>query len=42
MLPNKEFWRGVPSLVKDGARFTFEKIVGTRVKWATLDKYETL
>ena len=42
VVPNKEFWTGLPHLVKEGMLFTFKQAVATKVKWATVDKYEVL
>jgi len=28
MIPNIDFWRGLPSLIGDGLRFTRDKILG--------------
>jgi hypothetical protein len=42
LIPNREFWRGLPELVKDGCRFSFNKAGGFKVQWAANARYEVL
>ena len=42
LMPNREFWRGLPGLCTDGCRFSITKLLGFKIKWSLTSKYEEL
>ncbi len=36
LVPNREFWGGLPSLVRDGFSFTWSKLRGQEASYSTL------
>merc|ERR1712166_396330 len=36
MVPNAEFWQGVPGLAKDGCSFSLKKVLGLKVAWHSM------
>jgi hypothetical protein len=42
MIPHRDFWAGLPSLAKDGCRFTLNVVLGWKVKMRLSTNYEEL
>lgn len=42
LVPQKEFWITVLGLAREGCSFSIKRMLGWRVKWGTMQRYESL